>query len=86
MIAKSDGIKRVHSFNRTGHSFPQGVGGRRAVVETDTELSEVRGEESHASLIYGAMLEAGDVGIVINSDGRLARSIGSARHSVGQDR
>src|ERR1700722_902630 len=77
-MAKSDGIERVYSFDGAGHSFPQGVGRRRAVVKTDTELGEICSKESHPALIYGAMLEAGDGGIVVNSDGRLAGSVGSA--------
>ena len=79
MIAESDGVKCGDGFNRASYGLPNGVGRRRAVVEVDTELGEIRGEKRDSSLIDSSMFEGGDVGIVIDPDRRLAGSVCAAR-------
>ena len=72
VITKSDGIKRVHGFNRTSYGFPKGIGRRRAVVEADAKLSKIGGKKCDTALIYSAVFEGRDVGIEINANRRLA--------------
>jgi len=79
VITEADRVERVHGFNRTSYGFPKGIGRGRAVVETDTELSKIRGKKCNTALIYSAVFEGGDVGIVINANRRLAGRVCAAR-------
>jgi len=49
VIAMADRVERVNRFDRTGYIGPGDGSRRRAVVEAESELMEVRGKERDAA-------------------------------------